>query len=163
MTRDETGLMLEVLVAAFPGQQTQFADAEATITAYHFALDDVPAELAQLALRDLIRNAKFFPRPAEIRAAALKLARPVPTPQEAWGTVLKEMRRIGSYGQPEFEMAEIAQAVKLIGWRNLCMSEDIDRLAKRFEDAYAALTKKTAETANVHEIWSTRPALKEVS
>lgn len=163
MTRDETAMMLEVLVAAFPGQQTNFSDAEATITAYHLALDDVPMELGQQALRDLIRNAKFFPRPAEIRASALKLARPVPTPQEAWQVVMGEMRRIGSYGQPQFQMPEIAAAVKSLGWRNLCMSDDVDRMAKRFEDAYAAMTKRSAESANVLEIWNARPALKEVS
>lgn len=163
MTRDETANMLEVLVAAFPDRAAQFSDAEATTTAYHMGLDDVPYELAQQAVRHLIRNARFFPRPAEVREAALKLARPIPAPQEAWQVVMAEMRRIGSYGQPQFEMPEIAAAVKALGWRNLCMSDDVDRMAKRFEDAYSAMTKRSAEQANVLEIWNARPALKEVS
>src|SRR3990167_5271256 len=40
---------------------------------------------------------------------------------EAWAEVLKQVSRIGSYGQPKFSSEAIRKSVEAIGWRNICL------------------------------------------
>jgi hypothetical protein len=43
---------------------------------------------------------------------------------EAWGRVRNAMSDIGSYGMPNFNYELIDETVRILGWRNLCMSEN---------------------------------------
>ena len=43
---------------------------------------------------------------------------------EAWGIVKSTIIGIGSYGMPNFGNELIDETVKIMGWRNLCMSEN---------------------------------------
>jgi len=49
----------------------------------------------------------------------------IPNVGDAWAEVLREMARTGSYGQPKFSHPLITQAVQGVGWRSMCMSENI--------------------------------------
>lgn len=44
---------------------------------------------------------------------------------EAWAEVLKEISKTGSWGKPQFNDPLIVRAVECIGWKNMCMSENI--------------------------------------
>jgi len=58
------------------------------------------------------------------------------TAQEAWGKVLREVSRIGSYGQPVFSTPEIKQSVDCVGWRDICLSQNIGVERAHFMRAY---------------------------
>jgi hypothetical protein len=44
---------------------------------------------------------------------------------EAWGLVLREVSLTGSYGVPKFVDPLVARAVEAVGWRHICLSENI--------------------------------------
>lgn len=43
---------------------------------------------------------------------------------DAWGEVNEQMARAGSYGQPKFTDPLTERVVKIMGWSNLCRSEN---------------------------------------
>jgi len=61
---------------------------------------------------------------------------------EAWGDVLKQISSIGSYGQPNFKDPLTAKVVACIGWRNLCLSENIAIERAHFLKIYETLAKR---------------------
>ena len=61
---------------------------------------------------------------------------------EAWGEVLRQISSIGSYRQPKFKDDLIAQSVSCIGWRNLCLSENIAIERAHFLKIYESLNKR---------------------
>lgn len=60
------------------------------------------------------------------------------SPEEAWRAVLAEVRRVGSWGTPQFRDPLVAQAVKAVGWLAICQSELIGVERAHFSKAYAA-------------------------
>lgn len=159
MTRDETQQLVEVLCEAY--QEKRVGTPDATVTAYWIALDDVPFDLGQLAVRHLIRTAKWFPKPAEVRTAALDLALPLPDAEEAWRLVQAEMRRVsGIYGKPEFAVETITEAVRAISWWRLCTSEEPERIAHEFKQMYLSLRRRAIEVARPDALWSGGPIIR---
>lgn len=79
MTQGETSRVLKVLLAAnfagapkLPDDPAQARErSEQLVTAYHYALADVPYTAVDAALGECIRDLTFFPKPAEIRSRAL--------------------------------------------------------------------------------------------
>ncbi len=47
------------------------------------------------------------------------------TAGEAWSICLNEIRRTGSYGNPTFHNPMVSQVVSIMGWRDLCLSENM--------------------------------------
>ncbi len=58
------------------------------------------------------------------------------TSAEAWGKILRQVSSVGSYGTPEFSSPKIKQAVECVGWRDICMSENIGVERAHFMRAY---------------------------
>jgi hypothetical protein len=61
---------------------------------------------------------------------------------EAWKSVLKEIARIGSSGQPVFKDKITKNAVNCIGWRTICLSENIGVERAHFLKIYEQLEKQ---------------------
>lgn len=158
MTKAEAGELLEILVMAF--QERRIENPEMAVTAYWMALDDVPFDLGQMAARHLIRTSKWFPKPAEIRGAALDLALPLPSPDEAWAEVMVQVRTRGHNHTPEFSSQVIADAVARIGWRNICATEEPERMGQRFTGLYASLRRREVETAKPDALWDGGPIVR---
>lgn len=92
---------------------------DAKVEAYFSALEDCDIQQVSGAMRHAIRASKFFPRPADLREyidgdrQALADA--------AWGTLLREIRRVGYMGTPNLEPAVVRAVNELWGsWRHLC-------------------------------------------
>jgi len=64
------------------------------------------------------------------------------TSAEAWGIVKNQISQIGSYGQPKFEDPIIAKAVGILGWRELCMSENQEIDRAHFFKVYDSLVER---------------------
>ena len=61
---------------------------------------------------------------------------------EAWLKVMKAISSIGSYGRPQFENELIDKSVASVGWRNLCMSENISVERAHFLKIYESIASR---------------------
>lgn len=132
----DTATALFVMYAAFPNTEWS----ETTQAIYVKYLGDIPVDELKTIIGQAIATCKFPPTVAEIRDTwhgLRNIARL--TYVEAWDSVQKEIRRIGSYGKPHFEDATTAQVVASMGWRDLCMSEEPQISRAQFRDMYNAL------------------------
>ena len=64
------------------------------------------------------------------------------TAGEAWGIVYNEILKTGNYGTPEISDPIIAKAVSIIGWRELCLSEQISIERAHFMKIYDMLVQR---------------------
>lgn len=104
MIRDDVATQVARLRAAFPNERMP----EETFAVYIEQLGDVEAELLREAVSRVIAESRFFPRIAEVRIAAARLAGLLPpTPAEAVALVRRAdvsetiMRRDGSVAYTE--------------------------------------------------------------
>jgi hypothetical protein len=139
-TKDEISKALLLLAGAYPN----FALPNESISIYQRLLADMDFDLLKAATIHCASMLKFFPTVAEIRSTAVELkssAEGIPSPDEAWGTVLEEIRNVGHLKAPTFKHEFIASVVQRFGWRNLCMSENATADRARFIDAYSNMVK----------------------
>jgi hypothetical protein len=79
------------------------------IEAYFSALSDLPYEDVERAIRVVMQEARFFPRPIELREAVR--GNPEQRAEERWGKVVEAVRRVGYMGQPVFDDPLVSQAI----------------------------------------------------
>lgn len=94
---------------------------ELRVESYLQALDDLSDTEVEQAMRLAMRACRWFPKPVELR----ELVRGTATAQaeEAWGLVLREVRRVGWTGTPSLPPAVSQTVMRLWGsWRHLCES-----------------------------------------
>lgn len=124
MTKAETYELFAVMKIEY----RDIDDSDDRIALWHQVLGDVPYELVNHALQLWLRDTekgKWPPKPGELRGLSIEQGCGVPSAEEAWAQVLAEVRRIGSYGSPQFTCEPIRQAVRAIGWREICQSETL--------------------------------------
>lgn len=92
---------------------------------YHRIWRDIDGKLLEAATDQWLSTARpFHPSPGELRDLALTLvSRDEKSADEAWIEVLEAIRRIGSYGKPQWSNDMIEHTVKAFGWTELCMTE----------------------------------------
>lgn len=88
--------------------------------AYFDALSDLPMEAANVAVRLAMRQSRFFPKPVELRE--LIEGSPDGHADKAWGELIREVRRVGYMGTPQFSDERTLRAIGEVwgGWRRLC-------------------------------------------
>lgn len=147
MKLSEAAQLVGMAAANFPGQQERALDVTARL--WHQLLGDLPYKVAEMALVHVLATAKYWPTVAEIREAAARLTGPqLLTAGEAWAEVCEQMRRVGSYGTPEWSHPIIGRAVEAMGgWRHLCMSEEPMADRAHFLRIYDTLAARERETA----------------
>ena len=96
------------------------------IRVYVEHLSDLPDEALHSAIRSIIRTSNFFPSIAEIRETTLRntLTASLPSPSEAWANVADQLQQSGTWHTPVFAHPLIAQAVRTMGWYDLCRSDN---------------------------------------
>lgn len=148
LTKKEIGKL--VAFAAANHLNMQDKDLRPTAALWEKMLEDIPFAVAEKALVKVMATSKWFPTVAEIREAALEIAGiGIPDPATAWAEVMAEVRRIGTYGVPEFSCPEIKAAVSVIGWRDICLSENIGIERAHFMNAYKAYEEQAKERAQL--------------
>ena len=111
---------------------------------YRMLSDLTPEQFYKGIKTFCLKHKDIFPTTnivAYIREYAL-IDESIPTPEEAWGEVIKAIARYGYCGKPEFSSPLIANAVECIGWRDMCMSENIGVERAHFMRAYSNLVKR---------------------
>jgi hypothetical protein len=130
--------VVAMLGAAYPN----FAPTEHTVEVYFQTLRDLPADLLKMAALHAISEAgrKFAPSVGELRLAAAEIQRRaanIPTSYQAWQELIEAIRLVGSYRPaPEFSHPLVGESVRALGWRNLCVSENLAADRARFIAAY---------------------------
>lgn len=84
------------------------------------------------------------------------------TAGEAWGKVLKEIRRVGYAGNPEFNDELIELAVKSVGWDVICKSNNIGVERAHFLKVYEAFVKRVSEDSVMIPLTRTTPLISNV-
>lgn len=96
---------------------------------WYMQLQDIPYEIAEASLNKWVTTNKWSPSIADIREMAVTVKDgEKPLWSDGWEEVLMAIRKYGSYQESLAleSMSEITRkAVQRLGFRNLCMSEEI--------------------------------------
>jgi len=139
MERRETAQVLAMLASAYPHIKITKETAEI----YHDVLQDLEISQCVRASRGIVRVSQFFPSASEIRRAVLKEANLLsPLPIEAWAEIVKVTSSQGLQNSHEWSHATLAEAIKAIGWREICFAENQGVLRAHFLKLYESLATK---------------------
>jgi hypothetical protein len=145
MTKGEVAKLLVVLAASYP----RFEVDDVKVQVWYEMLGDLDYAVANMAVKKLIMQNTFPPAIAEVRKAAAELTNPENlTSSEAWGEVTSAIRKYGYYREGE-ALASMspttAQVVRYMGWREICMSEDIGVIRGQFLRMYEQIATREQE------------------
>lgn len=112
-------------------------------------LQDIPYDVAEAALRQWVSTNKWSPSIAEIREMASTVQHgSIPDWGDGWEQVLLAIRKFGTYRIPEaMESFDplTRQCVERLGFRNICMSENIAADRANFRMVYEQLATRKAK------------------
>lgn len=109
---------------------------------YFAALNAMTIQQAQAAMMAHMQNpdnGQFFPKPADLLRVVIGTSKQQEAAVEdrasiAWACIVRDVRRLGSYGTLSLDDKQALAAVKAIGgWRDLCMCEESKMEWKRKE------------------------------
>lgn len=116
-------------------------------------LGDLDYKLCETALMELFSTHTYPPQIAEIRDKCAEYTTPHLKDQgEAWGEVLKAVSQYGYYRQEEAleNMTPIVrEAVKRLGFREICLDENQDAVRAHFFKIYSALAERKSNDAKL--------------
>jgi len=157
--------ILRPLIYAFPNSKVT----KQTIITYSIALSDLSATELNAAVFKCMNVCKdFFPSIAKIREEAKSvmgtaIGSEVKTIEEAWREVQDKMKSWSVGRRLEFSTPEIAEAVKLVGFRNMCCSEKISVQQAHFIKHYENLiNRKNSDSINVKVLISVNGDMKKL-
>ncbi len=149
MNEREALNLVGIAVANFPAMQER--DMRPTAALWAKMLADVPYSVGEQALMYVLTTARFFPTVAEIREAVVKVTTPCAlSPAEAWGEVELAIRCHGSYGEADAMRVMppgVAVVARQMGWRDICVSENIDVVRGQFLRMYEIQQRREQERA----------------
>ena len=109
-------------------------------------LQDIPYQVAEAGLRQWVSQNKWSPSIAEIREMASTVQNgSIPDWGEGWEQVLMAIRKFGTYRIPEaMESFDplTRRCVERLGFRNICMSENINHDRANFRMIYEQLADR---------------------
>jgi len=147
MERSEAGQLLTLMASAWP----RFEPSDDKVALWRELFDDVPFEVAKLALKKLMLTNTFPPSVAELRQAVMDITTPESeriTAAEAWGMVSHAIRDYGSYREREgLESLPpvVRKTAEYIGWRELCLSEEGEILRAQFMRMFQQVSERRRE------------------
>ena len=118
-------------------------------------LQDLDYKATSIATQKYMMTNKFPPTIADIREAVAKVVSPEEKGWgDAWGNVLRAIGKYGYSGYVEAmeEFDEITrQVVKRLGWKEICMSENISVERANFRMIYEQEQSRRNELAQIPE------------
>lgn len=144
MTREEFKVLCKGMKAVYT-QPTFIPDADA-FNIWYSLLQDIDYTIAQAAIQKYMLTNKFPPTIADIREHTTTIAAgEKPLWSDGWEEVLKAIRKFGSYRESEAleSMTEITRkCVQRLGFRNICMSENIMADRANFRMIYEQIAER---------------------
>ncbi|MGF7429603.1 replicative helicase loader/inhibitor [Thermoanaerobacterium thermosaccharolyticum] len=149
MTKKEVIQILGVLSAAYSNMSIN----EKTVDIWAELLKDIPFEIAKVVAKKHILENIYPPSIADIRHNVFEIMTPKTeqlTAAEAWGEVMSAIRKYGYYREAEAlaSMSEKTKnVVQFIGWRDICLSEQLDVIRGQFRMMYEQLEERQRKEA----------------
>lgn len=135
MTLDETAQCMAMLAIAYP----RFDVSQDAIKLWATMLGDIEFATAQAGVQRHIATSQWPPTIAELRAeCAASTAGDLPSAEAAWGEVTRAIGRWGMNRHPTWSCDAVEHAVNCIGWRQICLDENVMSTRRVFIDAYKA-------------------------
>jgi len=136
MTRIEIAKLLGVCSAAFP----HVTVTKYTSEVYGELLGDLDFEVAMRAVRTILSTHEFFPSVAVIRKTSAELSGSLaPSSPIAWAEVIERVKASGHTDFGPFSHPTIDCAVKMIGWRDICLADNVASVRAHFMKTYDGL------------------------
>ena len=132
---------VEYLIAIYPEMEKQFNN-QTTQSVWYELLGDIDGRTLLIAIKTYASTEKFAPKPSQIREMALLATRDTKDWTEGWHIVIRSMGKFGYYRESEAlkwiaENDEIAaEAIRRLGYQNLCLAEDQVAIRANFRQAY---------------------------
>ncbi len=149
MVRSEVAKLLAVLAAAYP----RFEVNELTERIWFEMLQDIPYQVAQVAIKKLILESPYPPAIADVRKRAMEIVAPPEERidgSEAWGEVIRAIHCYGYYKEAEAlasMLPKTAKVVKWMGWQEICTSENVDVTRGQFLKMYQQIQARCEKEA----------------
>jgi hypothetical protein len=146
MNNVEAAKILALCAVAYP----QYPLTKETVSVYAELLADLSSEQVEKAVKELLMTSDRWLSIASIRRKVAEQSGSLaPSKIEAWGEVMVQMRVTGTYGHPVFTHDAISQTVQHLGWRSLCMSDNVETSRSQFWRAYEELVNRFDRVALV--------------
>jgi hypothetical protein len=146
MNNVEAAKILALCAVAYP----QYPLTKETVSVYAELLADLSVEQVEKAVKELLMTSDRWLSIASIRRKVAEQSGSLaPSKIEAWGEVMVQMRVSGTYGSPVFTHDAITNTVGHLGWRSLCMSDNIETSRSQFWRAYEEIVTKLDRVALV--------------
>jgi len=129
------------------------------LTAYVAHTADLPLDVLDAAIRVVVRQRPWLPSVAELRDLVAEAVTGVPSPSEAWAEVMRTVRDQGIYRAPAWSHPAVEAAVRAIGYRVICLSEEdeLGKLRKDFWMIYETYRTRTLRAADLTAIAAFAP------
>ena len=153
MSRAEICALVALAGSSNPAMQAK--DPRPIVEAWSLMLGDLDPVLAKAAIIKVCRESDFFPSVARIVAVARELdpgAEKLPTAAEAWEEVVRLVSDYGPYRCPVYSCEPVRRAVRAIGWRQLCMGENIEADRAHFLRLYESMRSRQAESREIENV-----------
>lgn len=151
MNKKEFALFASALRTYYPREK--LLPNEQAMELWFNQLQDIPYKLAELTLNTWVATNKWSPSIADIREKATGLTQGEAKDWgEAWREVLRAINIYGSYQELEAleSMDETTRrVVERLGFRNICMSEDIQIDRANFRMIYEQEIQRAKEDAQL--------------
>lgn len=151
MTKNEFAIIADAIRTYYP-KENILPNAQA-MELWFMELQDIPFDVAQTSIRQWVSINKWSPTIADIREMASTVSiGAIPEWGEGWEQVLKAIRQFGMYrvGEAMDSFDSITrQCVERLGFRDICLSENINADRANFRMMYESLQerkKKEAQT-----------------
>ena len=145
MEREQFKVLCKGMKAVYT-QESFLPDADA-FNIWFSLLGDLEYPVLNAAIQKYMLTNKFPPTIADLREIATSIrSGDVPDWGEGWEKVLLAIRKFGTYRETEAlaSMDDITKTcVKRLGWRNICMSENINHDRANFRMIFEQLCERT--------------------
>lgn len=151
MTREEFINLTKALKTFYP-RDNMLPNMEA-MELWYRELSDISYTVAEAALRKYVATNKFSPTIADIRELSATVTNgDKPLWSDGWEEVLRAIKLFGSYRETEAlqSMTETTrEAVKRMGFRNICLSENIMTERANFRTIFEQLADRKQKNAQL--------------
>lgn len=154
MTLEETGDLLVMLGGMYPNLGDKLGPD--SVPGYHIMLADVPKAVVMARMPVILaKHATFPPTAPELRNAVVDAVSELPSAEEAWAEVMRQIKNRWPREGPDPETDPmILRAIRAIGWDTLtlCEIENLGYERTAFVRFYTAFRDKALERHNLEEI-----------
>lgn len=144
MNKQEFGLFASAIRTYYPKEN--ILPNQQAMELWYRELQDIPYSVAEAVLRQWVSTNKWSPSIAEIREMSFTVQNGnIPDWGDGWEQVLFAIRRYGTYRIPEaMESFDpiTKRCVERLGFRNICLSENINHDRANFRMIYEQLAER---------------------